>query len=95
MRQFRGKAAAIIGLLYIGFVGWSLYGAIFPVETYTFRLIHFGFILLLAFLVFPISEKAPSWTKWIDWGLALLGVACVVLRAPFDDESIWKEVVIL
>ena len=30
MRKMQGKAAMAIGAVYVGFVGWSLYGAIFP-----------------------------------------------------------------
>ena len=49
MRKMQGKAAIAIGALYVGFVGWSLYGAIFPVETYAFRMVHMAFIFGLAF----------------------------------------------
>ncbi len=93
MREFKGKAAILIGLLYIGFVAWSLYGAISPVETYTFRMVHFGFILLLAFLVYPLSDKAPSWTRWLDLGLAILGVACTAYAMIDLDQFIRRSTV--
>jgi TRAP-type uncharacterized transport system fused permease subunit len=47
-------------LLYIGFAGWSLYGAVTPIETYIFRMTHLAFIFLLAFLIYPFSRKAPD-----------------------------------
>ena len=35
MRDIRGKSAVVIGVLYVAFVAWSLYGALFPVEMHT------------------------------------------------------------
>jgi TRAP transporter 4TM/12TM fusion protein len=78
MREFKGATAAAVGALFIGFVGWSLYGAIWPVETYLFRMVHMGFIFALAFAVYPPREKAGRWTLWPDLLLAALGVAAIV-----------------
>lgn len=81
--KLRGKILPFItGLLYVGFVGWSLYGAIRPVETYKFRLIHLGFVLVLVALTYPVSEKARKWRWFVDLPLALAGilVVCYPLR---------------
>ncbi|MCX5877524.1 MAG: TRAP transporter large permease subunit, partial [Deltaproteobacteria bacterium] len=67
-----------MGVLYVGFVAWSLYGAIFLVETYIFRMVHMAFIFALAFLVYPVRPNASRWTRWLDLILALLGVAAIV-----------------
>jgi len=67
-----------MGVLYAGFVAWSLYGAIFLVETYIFRMFHMAFIFALAFLVYPMRPNASRWTRWLDLILALLGVAAIV-----------------
>ena len=67
-----------MGVLYTGFVAWSLYGAIFLVETYIFRMVHMAFIFALAFLVYPMRPNASRWTRWLDLILALLGVAAIV-----------------
>jgi TRAP transporter 4TM/12TM fusion protein len=64
-------------VLLAAFVLWSLYGAVVPVETYLFRMVHMAFIYGLAFLVFPVRNGAPRWTRVADVGLALLGVATV------------------
>lgn len=77
MSETRGRLAWLIGLLYVGFVGWSLYGAVVPIETYLFRMIHMGFIYVLSFLVFPVSKTAKPWTRWMDAALALLGAATI------------------
>jgi len=77
MSELKGRSTWVITLLYVGFVAWSLYGAVVPVETYLFRMVHMAFIYALAFLVFPTSEEAKGWTRWLDIGLAVLGVATI------------------
>ena len=77
MRQIEGKASWAIGALYVGFAAWSIYGAIWPVETYAFRMVHMAFIYALAFLVYPYRPNAGRWTLAPDLILALLGVATI------------------
>jgi TRAP transporter 4TM/12TM fusion protein len=91
MRKPRGKAAIALGVLYCGFVGWSLYGAIWPVETYAFRMVHMAFIFALAFLVYPAWEKAPAWTVWMDVVLAVLGVASIAYTFTDMDQFIRRS----
>ena len=78
MRELRGNAVVLIGVLYAAFVGWSIYGAIVPIETHTFRMVHLGFIFALAFFAYPVSKNAGRWSMWMDIGLAALGVATIV-----------------
>jgi TRAP transporter 4TM/12TM fusion protein len=73
----------VVTLLYVGFVAWSLYGAVVPVETYLFRMVHMAFIFALAFLVYPTSKEAGSRTRWLDVGLAILGV--ITIAYPLLD----------
>jgi TRAP transporter 4TM/12TM fusion protein len=91
MRNFKGKVAIAIGALYVGFVGWSLYGAIWPVETYIFRMIHMAFIFGLAFLVYPFRANAPRWTVWPDILLGLLGVASIAYAFVDMDQFIRRS----
>jgi TRAP transporter 4TM/12TM fusion protein len=78
MRSFRGKAAVLIGVLYAAFVCWSIYGAIVPIETHSFRMVHVGFIFGLAFLACPVHSRAGSGWMWTDAFLAAFGVATIV-----------------
>jgi TRAP transporter 4TM/12TM fusion protein len=89
--EFKGKAAWLITVLYVGFVGWSLYGAVVPVETYLFRMVHMGFIFALSFLVVPASKAARPWTRWVDVGLALLGTACIAYAFIDLDQFIRRS----
>ncbi|MFZ2445493.1 MAG: TRAP transporter fused permease subunit [Syntrophobacteraceae bacterium] len=91
MREILGKSGLITGILYAAFVGWSLYGAMYPVETHTFRLIHLGLIFALGFLTCPYSPKAARWSTWLDIGLALLGVASIVYALADLDQFIRRS----
>jgi TRAP transporter 4TM/12TM fusion protein len=91
MREMQGKAAWAIGAMYVGFVGWSLYGAIIPVETYIFRMIHMAFIFGLAFLIYPIRPNAGRWTIWLDLFLAVLGVATIAYTFLDMDQFIRRS----
>lgn len=91
MREFQGKAAIAVGCLYCGFVGWSIYGAIWPVETYAFRMIHMAFIFCLAFITYPIRKDTSRWTLWVDLPLALLGMAAIAFAFIDTDQFIRRS----
>lgn len=91
MREIREKFAVVIGVLYVAFVAWSLYGAVFPVETHTFRMVHLAFIFGLAFPVHPLARKAERWAWWLDLCLAVLGVAAVVYALGDLDQFIRRS----
>ncbi len=83
----------MIGLLYVAFVAWSLYGAVVPVETYLFRMVHMAFIYALSFLVYPFSKTAKGWTRWLDVGLAILGVASIAYALVDMDQFVRRSTV--
>ncbi|MEW5720652.1 MAG: TRAP transporter large permease subunit, partial [Chloroflexota bacterium] len=91
MREFRGKVAIFIGVVYVAFVAWSLYGAVVPVETYLFRMVHLGFIYALAFLVYPLSKKTDRWTRWLDLVFAILGVLAIAYALVDLDAFIRRS----
>jgi TRAP transporter 4TM/12TM fusion protein len=86
MREFRGTAAAFLGVLYAAFVCWSIYGAIVPIETHSFRMVHVGFIFALAFLTYPLRPGAGRWWMGPDLVLAALGVATLVYPLTHLDQ---------
>jgi TRAP transporter 4TM/12TM fusion protein len=80
-----------MGIFYVAFVGWSLYGAVTPIETYIFRMVHMGLIFALAFPAYPMLKK--SFPKgWIaDVILAALGVATIVWALCDVDQFIRRS----
>jgi TRAP transporter 4TM/12TM fusion protein len=91
VREFRGKLALALGILYVAFVAWSLYGAIVPVETYQFRMVHLGFIYALAFLSYPLSKRYDRWTRWLDLAFAILGVLAIAYALSDLDAFIRRS----
>ncbi len=91
MREVLGRSAVFIGILYTAFVGWSLYGAVFPVETHTFRMVHLGFIFALGFLVYPVFPRAGRWSVYLDITLAVLGAACIVYALSDLDQFLRRS----
>ena len=83
MSQANKQVPLVVALLYVGFVTWSLYGAVVPIETYLFRMVHMAFIFALAFLVYPTSKEVGSRTRWLDVGLAILGT--ITIAYPLLD----------
>jgi TRAP transporter 4TM/12TM fusion protein len=83
----------ILAVFYVAFVAWSLYGALFPVETYLFRMVHMGFIFILSFLVFPFSKSSGRWLRWLDILLAALGAATIAYALLDVDEFIRRSTV--
>jgi TRAP transporter 4TM/12TM fusion protein len=86
VRDFKGKLAILMGLCYIAFVVWSLYGAVTPIDTYTFRMVHLGFIYFLAFLAFPSPKKLGRLGVALDIALAIIGIATIAY-ALFDLDQ--------
>ncbi|HPP42834.1 MAG TPA: TRAP transporter fused permease subunit, partial [Syntrophorhabdaceae bacterium] len=78
MRQLKGAPAWIMGIFSIAFIVWSIYGAIYPIETYIFRMVHMGFIFALSFPLYPFIKKQRIWVTGLDIFLAMLGVATIV-----------------
>ncbi|MBE0568441.1 MAG: TRAP transporter fused permease subunit [Deltaproteobacteria bacterium] len=93
MREFQDKPAIAVGALYVAFAGWSLYGAIRPVETYLFRMVHMAFIFALAFIVYPARPKAGRWTIPVDLLLAVLAVASIAYAVVDTDQFIRRTTV--
>ena len=83
--------SGLTSVLYVGFVGWSLYGAVVPIETYVFRMVHMGFIFALSMLVFPSSKNGPAWTRRLDIVLAALGAATIVYALWDLDKFIRRS----
>jgi TRAP transporter 4TM/12TM fusion protein len=65
---------------------FHLYTAYAIVRPEHLRATHVAFVLLLSFLVFPISKRFRHRVMWWDWLLALAGVATAVYLIAGGDD---------
>jgi TRAP-type uncharacterized transport system fused permease subunit len=79
--------------LYLAFVAWSLYGAVVPVETSLFRMVHLGLIFALTFVTVPFRKNEGPWLKSLDIVLAILGVVTMVFAIGDLDRFIRRSTV--
>ncbi|MEM1537294.1 MAG: TRAP transporter fused permease subunit [Candidatus Nezhaarchaeales archaeon] len=59
-------------------VAWSLYYVVSVIETYTFRMVHLIFILVLTPLLYPLRGKGSGSLKVVDVILAALGAISIL-----------------
>src|SRR5712664_2998028 len=84
--KFSGWIAAFITATAVLMSLFHLYAAYEIVRTEVLRATHVAFVLLLSFLIFPVSRRFRHRVMPWDWVLALLGVAvCVWLVSQGDD----------
>ena len=83
----------LVGILYFAFVAWSIYGALVPVETYLFRMVHMAFIFALGFVVCPASKNAPKWTRGLDIAFAVAGVVTIAYALLDLDSFIRRSTI--
>lgn len=91
MREYKGKTAWILGAICVAFIAWSIYGAIRPIETYVFRMVHMGFIFALSFPLYPFIKTQKKWVICFDIFLALFGVATIVYPLMDVDSFIRRS----
>lgn len=91
MREIKGISAWILGTICVAFIAWSVYGAIRPIETYIFRMVHMGFIFALSFPFYPFIKTQKKWVICFDIFLAILGVATIVYPLLDMDSFIRRS----
>lgn len=47
--------------------------------------LHFGFVLFLGFILYPMNKEVEKKTFWLDFGLAVLSVIVAVYLVLFED----------
>ncbi len=47
--------------------------------------IHFGFILFMGFIIYPVHHRLAARTLWVDYGLAILSVTTALYLLFFED----------
>jgi TRAP transporter 4TM/12TM fusion protein len=84
--RHRGWLGALTTTLLVVMSLFHLYAAVDIVGAQVLRPVHVGFMLLLVFLLFPISKGYRNRLMWWDIVCALLGVATIAYLLAGGDE---------
>src|SRR5258708_7117400 len=91
-RDLRGTAAALVAAAAISFSAYQLVVAGFaPFSSLVTRSVHVGFLLLLAFLIYPVSKRADRRRiAWYDAAIAALAFVLAFYHWVFEVELIQR-----
>jgi TRAP transporter 4TM/12TM fusion protein len=91
-RELAGIAAKGVAGAALAFSGYQLVIAAFaPLSSQVTRSLHVGFLLLLAYLIYPISRRADRRRiAWYDVALALLGFGLSLYHWVFEADLIQR-----
>lgn len=78
-----GTVLFVVAVVMSLFHVWAAYGNINP---YQLRYAHVGFVLFLAFTLFPWRRAARDRFSWLDLGLALLSVSAMLYALWGGDD---------
>jgi TRAP transporter 4TM/12TM fusion protein len=81
-----GGLANFVKLVAVLMSLFHLYSAYGIVPTQVMRSVHVGFVLFLAFLLFPVAKRFRHRVMWWDWIAALLAIAVVLYVILGGDD---------
>jgi TRAP-type uncharacterized transport system fused permease subunit len=81
-----GALGAVVAALAVAMSLFHLYAAYSIVPTQTLRPVHVAFVLVLSFLVFPVSRRFRHRVMWWDWLAALAAVVVVAYMLHGGDD---------
>jgi len=92
-RELIGLAAKIVAGVALAFSTYQLFIAAFsPLSSLVTRSLHVGFLMLLAFLIYPISRKAArNRIAWYDAAIAVLAFALAFYHWVFEADLIQRS----
>jgi len=92
-RELSGRTLRLVAAAALAFSGYQLLVAAFsPLSSLVTRSLHVGFLLLLAFLIHPISAKADRHRiAWFDAVLAALAFALAYYHWVFEAALIQRS----
>ena len=93
-RNLGGWALKTVVLCAIAFSAYQLIVAGFsPLSSLVTRAFHVGFLLLIAFLLYPAAQRAKPQTRipWYDWMLALCGFGLAFYHWIFEADLIQRS----
>jgi TRAP transporter 4TM/12TM fusion protein len=84
--KLRGALGVFLAAAAIAMSLFHLYTAYAIVPTQTLRPVHVGFVLFLAYLLFPVAKRYRHRVMWWDWAAALAGVAVIAYMLHGGDD---------
>jgi TRAP transporter 4TM/12TM fusion protein len=84
--RLSGALGAVVAALAVAMSLFHLYAAYSIVPTQTLRPVHVAFVLVLSFLVFPVSRRLRHRIMWWDWLAALASVVVVAYMIHGGDD---------
>ncbi len=92
-RELTGLAAKIVAGVALAFSTYQLFIAAFsPLSSLVTRSLHVGFLLLLAFLIYPIGRSADRHRiVWYDAAIAILAFALAFYHWVFEADLIQRS----
>jgi TRAP transporter 4TM/12TM fusion protein len=92
-RELVGLAAKIVAGIALTFSTYQLFIAAFsPLSSLVTRSLHVGFLMLLAFLIYPIGRKAArDRIVWYDAAIAVLAFALAFYHWVFEADLIQRS----
>ena len=84
--KLTGGLAAFVGTVAVAMSLFHLYTAYAIVRPEHLRATHVAFVLLLTFLIFPMTPRFRHRVMWWDWLLAAAGIATSVYLIAGGDE---------
>ncbi len=92
VRRLTGRAGIFVTAVAVAMSLYHLYAAYAIIPAHILRATHVGFVLLLVFLLFPVSGRFRHRIQWHDVLLSLLGVATIAYLLVDFDEFIERAV---
>ncbi|HEY4956917.1 MAG TPA: hypothetical protein VII31_03815, partial [Caldimonas sp.] len=92
-RRLGGAALAFVAGAALLFSAYQLTVAAFaPLSSLIMRSLHVGFLLLLAFVLYPVIKRGKQMTQvpLLDWLLAFLGFALAFYQWLFESALIQR-----
>ncbi|HEX3633542.1 MAG TPA: TRAP transporter permease [Casimicrobiaceae bacterium] len=92
-RELTGLAAKLVAAAALAFSGYQLFIAAFsPLSSLVTRSLHVGFLMLLAFLIYPVGRKAArDRIAWYDVAIALLAFALAFYHWAFEADLVQRS----
>jgi len=86
VRVLHGWSFRVLQIICVLVAVWTLYGTIYLVQSYTFRMVHLGLVLAGIFWLFPAGGKSKPHPSILDWLCIAVAVAALAyVHIDLDD----------